>query len=216
MNRVSFRPTHSFRQQVCGATIMEVIVSVFLLTFGVLGLMAAQIRSVASIGEAESRSTVSQAAETLSEGMLANPNVTLVNERAVRRYPQYTKSNAAQTVDMNANNTLPNPIWGGSWNSTATATRPNISKQDLANQQIAMFEYLLRQTPNAETIQYVICEENSYPPKQAELDASGRLKTNCSAGAFGNNTVIKVVWTTRPAKQGETGNAYSYLLQVQE
>ena len=52
-----------------GATILEVMISVLLLTFGVLALMAAQLRSVASLSEAENRSIVSQAAEALAEGM---------------------------------------------------------------------------------------------------------------------------------------------------
>ena len=36
-----------------GSTLLEVIVSVFLLTFGILALMAAQLRSVSSVSEAE-------------------------------------------------------------------------------------------------------------------------------------------------------------------
>ena len=43
-----------------GSTLLEVIVSVFLLTFGILALMAAQLRSVSSV--------------SLMEGMQANPS----------------------------------------------------------------------------------------------------------------------------------------------
>ena len=47
-----------------GSTLLEVIVSVFLLTFGILALMAAQLRSVSSVSEAENRTIVAQAAES--------------------------------------------------------------------------------------------------------------------------------------------------------
>lgn len=216
MSRSFFQTTRSFRQQ-RGTTLIEVIVSVFLLTFGVLGLMAAQIRSVASISEAESRSTVSQAAEMLAESMLSNPEVIKVGDYAVRRYTNYTSNHDIKTVDMSAENTLPTPLWGTDWSSSSAQSVDAISKKTLAQKQIEMFEYILRQTPNADSIQYVVCEESNYPPRQAELNASGTLQPNCSAaGSSNSSTVIKVVWTTRPAKEGEKPNAYSYLLQVQE
>ena len=210
-----------FRQplHLSGATLIEVMVSVFLLTFGVLALMAAQIRSVGGIGEAESRSTIAQATETLAEGMLANPSVIDINKRAVRRYPNYTTTRRnTQTVDLSNVGTLPNPLWGTTWEDISPQTQSNISKQALADSQVSLFEHMLRQTPNAQTIQYVICEDSAQPPRAPTHDANGNIRNaNCAAAnATDSNTVIKVVWTTRPAKAGARVPVYTYQLQVQE
>lgn len=58
-----------------GSTLLEVMVSVLILAFGILALMLTQIRSVAGIAYAENQTLVAQAAEALAEGMQANPTL---------------------------------------------------------------------------------------------------------------------------------------------
>lgn len=222
------QPSLASKSYTHGATLIEVIVSMFLLTFGVLGLMAAQIRSVASIGEAESRSTIAQAAENLAEGMLINPKLVEINKISSRQYPQYLTGQTPVTINLNnALPPLPASLWqGGKKISTQTTMSPNsatvknkISKADLAKDQLATFRYLLAQTPNATSLQYVICEDSHYPPLEPTLNATtGQIvNANCdNKGSNKNSTVIKVAWTTRPASEGAKAPAYTYQIQVQE
>ena len=72
MNRLN---TSSLRNVIFsrGSTLVEVIVAVILLTLGVLALMATQLRAVTGISEAETRTIISQSAESLADSMLMNP-----------------------------------------------------------------------------------------------------------------------------------------------
>ncbi|UOP05170.1 type IV pilus modification protein PilV [Conchiformibius kuhniae] len=212
MKPVSARIRALPRQQ--GATLIEVMVSVFLLTFGVLGLMAAQIRSVSSISEAESRSTIAQAAENLAEAMQANPQIVKSGTRAVRNYTHYLNAgNTAKELDLNADpGQIPNPLWG-TWDAPAKETQSGITKENLAASHIALFEYMLRQTPNAQTLSYVVCTDNPVP---SEPTVNGTtVNFNCSNRG---STVIKVAWTNRPAdaKSQTEPVYYSYQLQLAE
>ena len=116
-----------------GATILEVMISVLLLTFGVLALMAAQLRSVASLSEAENRSIVSQAAEALAEGMQANSSLEKVGSSYGRTYTAYySGSTSVMTVgDDSQKTTVQNGLSG-----------TGLTKKQVANQHIAEFEYV--------------------------------------------------------------------------
>ena len=192
-----------------GSTLVEVMVSVFLLAFGVLGLMAAQIRSVAAISEAENRSIVAQAAENLADGMQINPEVVQIGSKAVvRRYPDYLTT---QSITPNPTMTLPNPSWGSSWSATSSVS--DISKAALAKQQLNLFNYSLNQIPNASNLQYVICLDNSNP---AEPTLNGTtISGNCRPSNTSNDkTVIKVMWTIQSENQKSTPPVYSYRMDV--
>ena len=65
-------PSFAKKQNIQGSTLIEVIVSVILLTLGLLALMATQLRSVSGLTEAENKSLVSQSTEALAESMLMN------------------------------------------------------------------------------------------------------------------------------------------------
>ena len=192
-----------------GSTLVEVMVSVFLLAFGVLGLMAAQIRSVAAISEAENRSIVAQAAENLADGMQINPEVVQIGSKAVvRRYPDYLTT---QSITPNPTMTLPNPSWGSSWSATSSVS--DISKAALAKQQLNLFNYSLNQIPNASNVQYVICLDNSNP---AEPTMNGTtISGNCRPSNTSNDkTVIQVMWTIPSENQKSTPPVYSYRMDV--
>lgn len=80
-----------------GATLIEALVAIFVLAFGVLALMAAQLRSVVSIQEAENQTIVATAAQTLMEGMLANPYVGsgATAGQSIKSYNHYNRGNLA-------------------------------------------------------------------------------------------------------------------------
>lgn len=73
-----------------GMTLIEVLVSVFVLTIGVLALLATQLRTVSGIREAESRTIVAQAVQNLVEGMLANPDISSANKKTGWRTYSYS------------------------------------------------------------------------------------------------------------------------------
>ena len=66
---------NQFKYQQQGSTLLEVLVSVFVLGFGLLALVSMQLKTVMTTREAENQTIVAQAADTLIESMLLNPNL---------------------------------------------------------------------------------------------------------------------------------------------
>lgn len=183
-----------------GATLIEVMVSVLLLTFGVLALMIVQVRSVGGVSEAENRSVVAQAAEALAENMQINS--TLVRVRGAsrdvfrRRYTDYLVN--AKTVGNQTDLNMPNV--------------DNQTKAQLATRHLNEFEAILNtQIPNANTIQYSICRDNA-SPAEPTLNA-GVISANCNGDAI---NVIKVIWQMSAPSENNPSDTvvYTYTLQV--
>lgn len=196
-----------------GATILEVMISVLLLTFGVLALMAAQLRSVASLSEAENRSIVSQAAEALAEGMQANSSLKTISNNGkisyYRIYKEYEKPPASVTIgDDSQKATVQRGLSG-----LGTQT-----KTQVANQHIAEFEYVLKtQLTNVNTLGYVICRDKAKP--EAATYDNGHFDDKCAPANNDTDThVIKVVWRMGNGKNDSSNDnnttAYSYMLEV--
>ena len=192
-----------------GATILEVMISVLLLTFGVLALMAAQLRSVASLSEAENRSIVSQAAEALAEGMQANSSLEKVGSSYGRTYTAYySGSTSVMTVgDDSQKTTVQNGLSG-----------TGLTKKQVADQHIAEFQYVLKtQLTNVNTLGYVICRDKAKP--EAATYDNGHFDDKCAPANNATDThVIKVVWRMGNGKNDSSNDnnttAYSYMLEV--
>ncbi len=75
MNIINLSRQH-FRQEQ-GSTLIEVLISMFILALGLMALISMQVRTSASIQEAENMSVVTQATQNLAEAILANPKLTL-------------------------------------------------------------------------------------------------------------------------------------------
>ena len=205
-----------------GATLIEVMVSVFILTFGVLALMAAQLRSVASVSEAESKSVVAQAAEALADGMRANPtrfdevqlgssanpNQKAINSKLKWRYDDYLSTSWTVANDRSAIDT--------------TISGSKLGKKRLAELQLNDFKRILTQNlPNASQVSYAICLDDSKNPKEPTLSSP-----NCANTGFDSVTVIKVLWCMNGATGtdggsnscGDPGNSttYTYTLKVSD
>ena len=56
ISKKMYTPAFAKKKNIQGSTLVEVIVSVILLTLGLLALMATQLRSVSGLTEAENRS----------------------------------------------------------------------------------------------------------------------------------------------------------------
>ncbi len=198
-SRTDCLPSISVNQK--GATLIEAMIAMFVLAFGVLVLMIAQLRSVSNVQEAENQTLVAQAAQTLMEGMLVNPDLSKNAANVVERnYDAYVNANimsltcAAADVDYN--------------NGTS------ITKADLARSQLCRFRHELNtKLPNATDITAHVCRGNP---------TSG----NCNTGS--SNYIIVASWkmqakdtssggTTDAVGVGDDGLfTYRYVLAVQE
>lgn len=194
-----------------GATIVEVMISVFLLTFGVLALMAAQIRSVANVNEAEHQSVVAQATEALAEAMRINPTLTKKDHSYIRQYDEYIMTQAK--APGNSASAASNP---SAASAAATVkdipTTKALDKSALAKAHIAEFESILsQQLPNSSKVYYIICKDSS-SPKDPTLDSKNNMSANCDDN--GTRATIKAVWLMGGNSATDTTNVYSYVLQV--
>lgn len=126
MPSVNLTPLSAPGQQ-HGSTLIEVLIAIFVLAFGVLALMAAQLRSVVSVQESENQTIVATAAQTLMEGMLSNPEVSAgaVAGQSVKTYNHYSIGNLVTACNTATANTY-------------TASAP-INKTDLATYQLCNF-----------------------------------------------------------------------------
>lgn len=193
-----------------GATIVEVMISVFLLTFGVLALMAAQIRSVANVNEAEHQSVVAQATEALAEAMRINPTLTKKDHSYIRQYDKYIMSTAK--APGNSASAASNPSAASAATVKNIPTAKALDKSALAKAHTDEFESILsQQLPNSSKVYYIICKDSS-SPKDPTLDSTNNMSANCDDK--GTRATIKVVWLMGGNSATDTTNVYSYVLQV--
>lgn len=160
-----------------GMALIEVLVAMLVLTIGILALLSVQLRTVASVREAETQTIVSQITQNLMEGMLINP--TIDSDSNKKNYNLYTGSYAPTSSDgdFKLNNL--------------------ISKTDLAKAQLDRFGYELKQAlPDAVAIHYAVCKDSS--GDAPTLSDSGAFSSNCENKANGD-TLIKVLWVNDSA-----------------
>ncbi|HFB7827360.1 TPA: type IV pilus modification protein PilV, partial [Neisseria gonorrhoeae] len=152
------------------------LVAMLVLTIGILALLSVQLRTVASVREAETQTIVSQITQNLMEGMLINP--TIDSDSNKKNYNLYTGSYAPTSSDgdFKLNNL--------------------ISKTDLAKAQLDRFGYELKQAlPDAVAIRYAVCKDSS---GGAPTLSGNTFSSNCDKKANGD-TLIKVLWVNDSA-----------------
>ncbi|HFA7573474.1 TPA: type IV pilus modification protein PilV [Neisseria gonorrhoeae] len=160
-----------------GMALIEVLVAMLVLTIGILALLSVQLRTVASVREAETQTIVSQITQNLMEGMLMNP--TIDSDSNKKNYNLYTKS--YPSTSSNGDFKLDNLI----------------SKRDLAKTQLDRFGYELKNAlPDAVAIHYAVCKDSS--GDAPTLSDSGAFSSNCDNKANGD-TLIKVLWVNDSA-----------------
>ncbi|HFC3208948.1 TPA: type IV pilus modification protein PilV [Neisseria gonorrhoeae] len=159
-----------------GMALIEVLVAMLVLTIGILALLSVQLRTVASVREAETQTIVSQITQNLMEGMLMNP--TIDSDSNKKNYNLYTGPYT------------PTPSGGDSKLNTL------ISKRDLAKAQLDRFGYELRNAlPDAVAIHYAVCKDSS---GNAPTLSGNTFSSNCDDKANGD-TLIKVLWVNDSA-----------------
>ncbi|EMT8931161.1 type IV pilus modification protein PilV [Neisseria gonorrhoeae] len=161
-----------------GMALIEVLVAMLVLTIGILALLSVQLRTVASVREAETQTIVSQITQNLMEGMLMNPTIDSdSNKKNYNLYTgPYTPTPSGGDFKLNNNNL--------------------ISKNDLAKAQLDRFDYELRNAlPDAVAIHYAVCKDSS---GGAPTLSGGTFSPNCDNKANGD-TLIKVLWVNDSA-----------------
>ncbi|HGN6338946.1 TPA: type IV pilus modification protein PilV [Neisseria gonorrhoeae] len=159
-----------------GMALIEVLVAMLVLTIGILALLSVQLRTVASVREAETQTIVSQITQNLKEGMLMNPTIDLDSNK--KNYNLYTES-------------YPPTSSGGNFKLNNL-----ISKKDLAKTQLDRFGYELRNAlPDAVAIHYAVCKDSS---GGAPTLSGNIFSSNCDNKANGD-TLIKVLWVNDSA-----------------
>ncbi|HFB8657272.1 TPA: type IV pilus modification protein PilV [Neisseria gonorrhoeae] len=161
-----------------GMALIEVLVAMLVLTIGILALLSVQLRTVASVREAETQTIVSQITQNLMEGMLMNPTIDSdSNKKNYNLYTGlYTPTPSGGDFKLNNNNL--------------------ISKKDLAKAQLDRFDYELRNAlPDAVAIHYAVCKDSS---GGAPTLSGGTFSPNCDNKANGD-TLIKVLWVNDSA-----------------
>lgn len=162
-----------------GMALIEVLVAMLVLTIGILALLSVQLRTVASVREAETQTIVSQITQNLMEGMLMNPTIDSdSNKKNYNLYTEpYTPTPSGGDFKLNNNNNL-------------------ISKKDLAKAQLDRFGYELKQAlPDAVAIHHAVCKDSS---GNAPTLSGGTFSSNCDDKANGD-TLIKVLWVNDSA-----------------
>lgn len=160
-----------------GMALIEVLVAMLVLTIGILALLSVQLRTVASVREAETQTIVSQITQNLMEGMLMNP--TIDSDSNKKNYNLYTGSYTPSSSD-------------------GDFTLNNLkTKEDLAKAQLDRFGYELKNAlPDAAGIHYAVCKDSS--GNAPILSDSGVFSSNCDNKANGD-TLIKVLWVNDSA-----------------
>ncbi|HFB0445670.1 TPA: type IV pilus modification protein PilV [Neisseria gonorrhoeae] len=160
-----------------GMALIEVLVAMLVLTIGILALLSVQLRTVASVREAETQTIVSQITQNLMEGMLMNP--TIDSDSNKKNYNLYMRNSILSAVD-------------GDFKVDAVK-----SKVQLADEQLKRFGYELKNAlPDAVAIHYAVCKDSS--GNAPKLSDSGVFSSNCDKKANGD-TLIKVLWVNDSA-----------------
>lgn len=160
-----------------GMALIEVLVAMLVLTIGILALLSVQLRTVASVREAETQTIVSQITQNLMEGMLMNP--TIDSDSNKKNYNLY----------MGNHHTL--SVMDGDFQVGVIKT-----KTQLAEAQLKRFSYELKNAlPDAAAIHYAVCKDSS---GNAPTLSGNAFSSNCDNKANGD-TLIKVLWVNDSA-----------------
>lgn len=163
-----------------GMALIEVLVAMLVLTIGILALLSVQLRTVASVREAETQTIVSQITQNLMEGMLMNP--TIDSDSNKKNYNLYM-----------GNHTLPHTLSAVDGDFAIDAIK---TKGQLAEAQLKRFSYELKNAlPDAAAIHYTVCKDSS---GNAPTLSGSTFSQNCDGSANGD-TLIKVLWVNDSA-----------------
>lgn len=191
-----------------GMTLIEVLIAMFVLAIGVLALLATQLRTVASVHEAESQTIVAQAVQNLMESMLINPTLCSkddlgdsrcegkVNDQTpegwvVRSYDnnKVFVEGTAGAISYRFSNPIKVRSCGQSRWCQPDGASP-LNKRQILEDHLGRFEdSLAKALPNANAW-YIICNDNS----NSEMTISNNTVSHRCSRGDNHPLVVKVLW----------------------
>lgn len=188
----------SYQARYRGFALVEILVSIIVLTIGILALLAAQLRSVSSVREAEGQTIAAQATANLSEAMQANPTLSLDGSVTKKTFDAYLGADSDIAGNCNANL------------QTGTA----YSQADLATFHLCSFKSQLESGMPDSTVNFTVCADSSLTKP---VVSAGNIDYKCNNSG---DTVIKVVWQVQNASddanntQNSNQTVYTYQTYV--
>lgn len=179
-------PKRSNRQT--GFSLIEVLISIAILSFGLLGLVGLQAAALQGNRDARLQSSAVSLARELAEMMRSNKNATIAALTPVNPY----------LGDFNTNPLVSTaPSYCLNAGSAPAACAGNITT--IANAQ--MTEWLARVSNELPGARVVVCiDSNPY-------DATGKPRWACDNAGISTASVIKIGWTRLATDRTQAGDA---------
>ena len=165
-----------------GFSLIEVLISIIILSFGLLGMVGLQAAALQSNREARMQSAAGSLARELAEMMRGNKDVGLLTSSNTY-FGDFSSPLAPATTSYCMN--------------VATSTTACADTTAIANAQ--MTEWLSRVDSELPGARVRICVDS------APFDANGAPQWNCTAAGTGATTVIKMGWTRGSTNRAQTG-----------
>ena len=165
-----------------GFSLIEVLISIIILSFGLLGMVGLQAAALQSNREARMQSAAGSLARELAEMMRGNKDIGLLTSSNTY-FGDFSSPLAPATTSYCMN--------------VATSTTACADTTAIANAQ--MTEWLSRVDSELPGARVRICVDS------APFDANGAPQWNCTAAGTGATTVIKMGWTRGSTNRAQTG-----------
>ena len=192
----SCRPTPVFRRRQRGFSLIEVLVSIVVLSFGMLGMVGLQAAALQANREAKYQSAAVNLARELSDMMRGNKKVA-TDSGAVNPYlGSFTAPLAAATPTYCLNVTPASPC---SAVPETVVGANNATQQQVAIANAQMTEWLARVDAELPGARVVVCYDAT------PFDASGLPQWACSNS--GDTAIVKLGWTRGSTNRSNTGAA---------
>ena len=180
---VPSRRTSEFSRPESGFSLIEVLISIIVLSFGLLGMVGLQAAALQANREARAQSTASSLARELAEMMRGNKDIGLLTS-ANPYFRDFSSPLAPATAAYCMN--------------VATSTTACADTTAIANAQ--MTEWLSRVDSELPGAQVSICVDS------APFDSNGTPQWICNSSGTGATTVIKMGWTRGSTNRARTGS----------
>lgn len=168
-----------------GFSLLEVLVAIFVLSFGMLGMVGMQAFALQSNNQARMQSSAAALARELAEMMRGNKNEGI---KPAGTNPYLGTFSAGSMVPANPSYCL-----------NATATSNCSTTTDVANAQ--MTDWLTRVGEELPGARVAICYDNN------PYDSSGLPVWTCSGSGTDAVVMIKIGWTQTSLNRGNTGDS---------
>lgn len=172
-----------------GFSLLEVLISIIILSFGLLGMVGLQAAALQANREARSQSTAGSLARELAEMMRGNKVVGLLPASANPYIGDFSSPFTPTTASYCMNVAIgTTPCTGATVLATNTA---------IANAQ--MTEWLSRVDSELPGARVRVCVDS------APFDSNGLPQWNCTSTGTGATTVIKIGWTRGSTDRSRSG-----------